>query len=51
MIREWKEKITIECSSKDLPKAIAAISGNYKPQPQLIRVTRQIQVRQIKQVR
>jgi hypothetical protein len=32
-IREWKESIdiSIECSDRELPRAIAAMNGQYRP--------------------
>jgi hypothetical protein len=30
-IREWRERVTIECSDAELPRAIAAYTGSYKP--------------------
>ena len=36
-IREWHEsiRITIECSDRELPRAIAALNGNVQPEVHL----------------
>lgn len=30
MIREWREEISIECSDREAPKIVAALTGHYE---------------------